>query len=152
MHSGSRPTSWLANPRVFPQELARRLALDAELRDPGGPFPARTGDLVRSAGAQHGDGGPSSGYPTPVEDGGRRKAKITEEGLLIPGEIAERLCSEEVEILEEPGRLLIVSSGAASRVSAEGTSPEDPIRGLGRASGHTGGRRRALQGGHESRL
>ena len=80
------------------------------------------------------------------------KAKITEEALLIPREIAEHLGSEEVEILEEPGRLLVVSSGAASRVSAEGTSPEDPIRGLGRASGSTGGRDAALQGGNESRL
>ena len=80
------------------------------------------------------------------------KAKITEEALLIPREIAERLCSEEVEILEAPGRLLVASSGAASRVSAEGTSPEDPIQGLGRASGRTGRRDAALPGGYESRL
>jgi virulence-associated protein VagC len=60
------------------------------------------------------------------------KAKITEKGLLIPRELAERLGAEEVEITEEPGRLLI----SPVRDSGEGrTKPEDredPILNLGR--------------------
>lgn len=67
------------------------------------------------------------------------RAKVTREGLLIPREMAERLGSEEVEILEEPGRLLVVAGGAASQEQAEGSPPEeDPIRGLGRYPVHTG--------------
>lgn len=35
------------------------------------------------------------------------KVKVTKKGLLIPKEVIDRLGSEEVEIFEEPGRLLI---------------------------------------------
>lgn len=70
------------------------------------------------------------------------RAKITEEGLLIPREVAERLGSKEVEILEEPGRLLVVAGDAASGDRAGGSSPGDdpvdPISGLGRNPVDTG--------------
>lgn len=76
------------------------------------------------------------------------KARVTKEGLLIPKEVAERALGEgsgEVEILEEPGRLLIV---AGSKVKAGGAdaaearagweSGDDPILGLGRNPVRTG--------------
>lgn len=67
------------------------------------------------------------------------KARVTKEGLLIPKEVAERALgegSEEVEIFEEPGRLLI--SPAASK--AADARAEDPILGLGRNPVRTGAR------------
>lgn len=42
------------------------------------------------------------------------KAKVTKEGLLIPKEVADRALGEglgEVEILEEPGRLVVAAAG-----------------------------------------
>ncbi len=73
------------------------------------------------------------------------KVKVTEEGLLIPKEVAERLGSDEVEVFEEPGRLLIVaepgkpSPGDAGRRSgAEAGTDEDPILALGTQPVHTG--------------
>lgn len=76
------------------------------------------------------------------------KVKVTKEGLLIPKEVTERLGSDEVEVFEEPGRLLIVAGGEASGTSssenAEGRSEpfaeldEDPILGLGRNPVQTG--------------
>jgi hypothetical protein len=54
------------------------------------------------------------------------RARMTEEGLLIPREVAERALGEgleEVEILEEPGRLLISPAsgvGEAAKVGAGG--------------------------------
>lgn len=66
--------------------------------------------------------------------------KITEEGLLIPREVAGRLGSEEVEVREEPGRLSITPATAPAVASATGAEEppareideEDPILGLGR--------------------
>lgn len=75
------------------------------------------------------------------------KVKVTEEGLLIPKEVAERAfaSSDEVEVFEEPGRLLIVgesqvpSPGDAGVRSGPGAGPdEDPILTLGRKPVHTG--------------
>ena len=59
------------------------------------------------------------------------KAKVTKEGLLIPKEVAERALgegSEEVEIFEEPGRLLISSARAPG---SEGEDERDPIFAMG---------------------
>lgn len=76
------------------------------------------------------------------------KVKVTKEGLLIPKEVTERLGSDEVEVFEEPGRLLIVAGGEALGTSSSedtegwseslGESDEDPILGLGRRPVHTG--------------
>lgn len=61
------------------------------------------------------------------------KARITKEGLLIPREVAERtlLGSEEVEIFEEPGRLLIAPADGAGRGEGPDGGEEDPILNLG---------------------
>lgn len=75
------------------------------------------------------------------------KARVTKEGLLIPKEVADRALGEgsgEVEILEEPGRLLIVAEQATAGDAdvAEGRtgleSGDDPILGLGRNPVRTG--------------
>lgn len=63
------------------------------------------------------------------------RTKVTEEGLLIPKEVAERALgegSQEVEIFEEPGRLLISPVGGADE-SRKGRADdkEDPILSLG---------------------
>ncbi len=60
------------------------------------------------------------------------KAKVTKEGLLIPREVAERALgegSEEVEIFEEPGRLLISPARVAS--GSAGGGEEDPMLSMG---------------------
>ncbi len=63
------------------------------------------------------------------------RVKITEEGLLIPKEVAERALgqgSEEVEIFEEPGRLLISPAGTAREAQKGGAGERgDPILSLG---------------------
>ena len=79
------------------------------------------------------------------------KARVTKEGLLIPKDVADRALGEgsgEVEILEEPGRLLIVAGSEATAGgddAAEGSegnavleSGDDPILGLGRNPVRTG--------------
>ncbi|MGB3632582.1 MAG: AbrB/MazE/SpoVT family DNA-binding domain-containing protein [Rubrobacteraceae bacterium] len=67
------------------------------------------------------------------------KVKVTKDGLLIPKEVAERLGSDEVEVFEEPGRLLIVAGTASpGRVGVGSESQEDPILGLGRNPVRTG--------------
>ena len=72
------------------------------------------------------------------------KAKVTEEGLLIPKEVTDRALgegSEEVEIFEEPGRLVVATTGkAGERPSAEVPPEEDPIAGLGKNPVRTGAR------------
>ncbi len=78
------------------------------------------------------------------------KAKVTEEGLLIPREVAERTLGKglkEVEIREEAGRLLILAEpGIPSSQVAEGHSGSraesdgDPILGLGKNPVRTGAR------------
>ncbi len=72
------------------------------------------------------------------------RARMKEEGLLIPRDVAERALgegSEEVEILEEPGRLVVAAVGKArERASAETSPEEDPILGLGRNPVRTGAR------------
>lgn len=63
------------------------------------------------------------------------KAKVTKEGLLIPREVAERALgegSEEVEIFEEPGRLLISPAATPAPSRPGGGDPifamgEDPV-------------------------
>lgn len=62
------------------------------------------------------------------------KVKITDAGLLIPREVAERLGSDEVEVVEEPGRLVIIAGSSLSEHA--GAQPvlelaEDPILRLG---------------------
>ncbi len=63
------------------------------------------------------------------------RAKVTEQGLLIPKEVAERALGEgsnEVEIFEEPGRLLISPASGADKPGEEGADEgEDPIFALG---------------------
>jgi bifunctional DNA-binding transcriptional regulator/antitoxin component of YhaV-PrlF toxin-antitoxin module len=60
------------------------------------------------------------------------KVKVTEEGLLIPKEVAERLGSDEVEVFEEPGRLLIVADTASPGLVGVGSDDqEDPILSMG---------------------
>lgn len=61
------------------------------------------------------------------------KARVTEEGLLIPKEVAEHLGSEEAEISEQPGgRLLVVPAGKREEEPAgKGIKGEDPILSLG---------------------
>jgi hypothetical protein len=70
------------------------------------------------------------------------KAKVTEEGLLIPKEVTDRALgegSEEVEIFEEPGRLVVAKAGKArERASSEVPLEEDPILGLGKDPVRTG--------------
>jgi len=71
------------------------------------------------------------------------KMKVTKEGLLIPKEVTERLGSEEVEVFEEPGRLLIVAEPASPGDTEDHPDPvveagEDPILGLGRKPVRTG--------------
>ena len=72
------------------------------------------------------------------------KAKVTEEGLLIPKEVTDRALgegSEEVEIFEEPGRLVVATTGkAGERESARISPEEDPILGLGKNPVRTGAR------------
>lgn len=63
------------------------------------------------------------------------KVRVTEEGLLIPKEVTDRALgqgSEEVEIFEEPGRLLISPAGDSVEALKEGANEgEDPILALG---------------------
>jgi hypothetical protein len=70
------------------------------------------------------------------------KAKITEEGLLIPKEVTDRALgkgSEEVEIFEEPGRLVVATARkAGDRASSGIPLEEDPILGLGKDPVRTG--------------
>ena len=72
------------------------------------------------------------------------KAKVTEEGLLIPKEVADRALgagSEEVEIFEEPGRLVVATAREAGEREPAGIpSKEDPILGLGKNPVRTGTR------------
>lgn len=72
------------------------------------------------------------------------KAKVTEEGLLIPKEVTDRALgegSEEVEIFEEPGRLVVATAGkAGERESSEVPQEQDPILGLGKNPVRTGAR------------
>ena len=78
------------------------------------------------------------------ERGVSTKAKITKEALLIPKEVAERALgqgSEEVEIFEEPGRLVVATVGKAGERESSGIVPEeDPILGLGKNPVRTGAR------------
>lgn len=67
------------------------------------------------------------------------KARVTEKGLLIPREVIERLGSEEVEISEEPG-LVLISPATDADDGNRGAPGEDPIFGLGRNPVHTGTR------------
>jgi len=63
------------------------------------------------------------------------KARMTKEGLLIPREVAERVFgegSEELEISEEPGRLLISPvRGAGESRKGGADDGGDPILSLG---------------------
>jgi hypothetical protein len=72
------------------------------------------------------------------------KVKVTEEGLLIPKEVTDRALgkgSEEVEIFEEPGRLVVATTGKSGKQESAGISPEeDPILGLGKNPVRTGAR------------
>jgi hypothetical protein len=72
------------------------------------------------------------------------KARVTEEGLLIPKEVTDRALGEgsgEVEILEEPGRLVVAAARKAEDRAADGTTrTEDPILKLGKNPVRTGAR------------
>ncbi len=60
------------------------------------------------------------------------KVRVTEEGFLIPKEVTDRALGE-VEILEEPGRLLTSSAGGTGEAGAEEAHEGvEPILGLGR--------------------
>lgn len=66
------------------------------------------------------------------------RVKVTEKGLLIPREVAERVLagSGEAEVIEEPGRLLVKPADNAGGRAAE--DKEDPILKLGRDPVRTG--------------
>jgi hypothetical protein len=71
------------------------------------------------------------------------KARVTEVGLLIPKEVTDRILGEgsEVEILEEPGRLVVAAARRAEDRAADGTvRPEDPMLKLGKNPVRTGAR------------
>ena len=71
------------------------------------------------------------------------KAKVTEEGLLIPKEVTERALgkgSEEVEIFEEPGRLMVATAGKVGNGIRPGAPRRSPILGLGKNPVRTGAR------------
>jgi hypothetical protein len=72
------------------------------------------------------------------------KAKVTEKGLLIPKEVTDRALgegAEEVEIFEEPGRLVVATAGKAGGQASSGSLPgEDPMWGLGKSPVRTGAR------------
>ena len=72
------------------------------------------------------------------------KAKVTEEGLLIPKELTDRALGEgskEVEIFEEPGRLVVATAGKAGERASSGSPSEgDPTLGLGKNPVRTGAR------------
>jgi virulence-associated protein VagC len=63
------------------------------------------------------------------------KARITKDGLLIPKDVAERALGEghdEVEIVEEPGRLLISPADESGDTrGGRADEGEDPILALG---------------------
>lgn len=69
------------------------------------------------------------------------KATVTNEGLLIPKDVAERALgqSREVEIREEPGRLVIAVASDTVETAVSRTTREDPIVTLGKSPVHTGG-------------
>jgi hypothetical protein len=77
------------------------------------------------------------------------KAKVTEEGLLIPKEVTDRALgegSEEVEIFEEPGRLVVATVGKAGERASAGIPLEgDPILELGKNPVRTGARDRSTE-------
>ena len=72
------------------------------------------------------------------------KVRVTEKGLLIPKEVTDRTLGEgleEVEILEEDGRLVIAAAeNDRDRARSETPLEEDPILGLGRNPVRTGAR------------
>jgi hypothetical protein len=72
------------------------------------------------------------------------KVRVTEEGLLIPKEVTDRALGEgleEVEILEEDGRLVVAAAEkVGDRATVETPADEDPILGLGRNPVRTGAR------------
>jgi hypothetical protein len=71
------------------------------------------------------------------------KAKVTKEGLLIPKEVADRALgagSGEVEILEEPGRLVVAAAGRTGGVATRDPRADDPILRLGKNPVRTGAR------------
>jgi hypothetical protein len=72
------------------------------------------------------------------------KVTVTEEGLLIPKEVTDRALgegSEEVEIFEEPGRLVVATArNVGQQESARIQPEEDPILGLGKNPVRTGAR------------
>ena len=70
------------------------------------------------------------------------KAKVTEEGLLIPKVVTDRVLGEgSEEIFEEPGRLVVATAGeAGERASSEVPLEEDQIVGLGKNPVRTGAR------------
>lgn len=71
------------------------------------------------------------------------KVRVTEEGLLIPKEVTDRALgegSEEVEILEEPGRLVVAARKVEDRAADESARAEDPILKLGKNPVRTGSR------------
>lgn len=70
------------------------------------------------------------------------KVRVTEEGLLIPKEVTDRALgegSEEVEIFEESGRLVVATARKAGEREPAGIPlEEDPILGLGKNPVRTG--------------
>ncbi len=68
------------------------------------------------------------------------KAKVTEQGLLIPREVAERVLGKdsEVEIREESGRLVVAAGVTEDWEVTETPQVVDPILGLGKHPVRTG--------------
>ena len=68
------------------------------------------------------------------------KVKVTKDGLLIPKEVTDRLGSDEVEIFEEPGRVLIspavaspeaLPKASSGQVGDKPDGQKDPILSMG---------------------
>jgi hypothetical protein len=77
------------------------------------------------------------------ERGVTTKVKVTKEGLLIPKEVADRVLGEgsgEVEILEEPGRLVVAAAGRTGDMATRAPRADDPILKLGKKPVRTGTR------------
>lgn len=66
------------------------------------------------------------------------RVRITEQGLVIPRDVIDRLGSEVIEIIEEPGRLLITPVMEADGLSRERGMGTDPIQDLGENPVNTG--------------
>ena len=78
------------------------------------------------------------------------KVRVTDQDVVIPKEMVERLGAEVIAITEEPGRLLIapVAASARGEFSRESGDADDPIHALGKHPVDTGARDGAVNHDH----